>query len=83
MSEWISVKDKLPEDRKTVLVFTEGLTTLTGIRMASYDKTQPLSMFWHGVIMGHGRGVTHWQPLPDPPAARSAGETESPAKEKS
>jgi hypothetical protein len=66
--EWISVNERMPESRKMVLVFAKGMNTLTGIRMASYDKTEPASMYWHGIIMGHERGVTHWMPLPDPPA---------------
>ena len=67
MSEWISVKDRLPGNRRPVLVFTVGFSEQNGIRMAAYDKNQPASMFWHGFIMGKGRGVTHWQPLPAPP----------------
>jgi len=67
---WIPVSERLPEDRKPVLVFTVGLSKPDGIRMASFNKDQPLSMFWHGQIAGYGKGVTHWRPLPAPPDAK-------------
>lgn len=68
--EWISVKESLPPDRRVVLVFTVGLPERNGIRMSAYNKDQPLSMYWHGIIMGKGMGVTHWMPLPEPPTTQ-------------
>lgn len=58
--KWISVYDKLPEERKTVLVYTERKECHTG---AIRGK------FW--IIGGRfdfdiGK-ATHWMPIPKPP----------------
>ena len=59
VQEWISVKDKLPEDQEEVLVCT---CSKNGIR--NIDKGyMAIDRFIH-------RGcaeVTHWMPLPQPP----------------
>ena len=66
MSEWISVKDRLPESQADVLV------------VAFWHERWQTMMGWHSdmgkkwrVITPHGErepgGVTHWMPLPDPP----------------
>ena len=60
-SEWISVKDRLPEDYETVLVY-DG------------DFVQPSSFhgkygFWTTDCYEADSiyGATHWMPLPEPP----------------
>ena len=59
VQEWISVKDRLPEDQEEVLVCTRSKN---GIR--NIDKGyMAIDRFIH-------RGcaeVTHWMPLPQPP----------------
>nr|DAL53670.1 MAG TPA_asm: Protein of unknown function (DUF551) [Caudoviricetes sp.] len=66
VSEWISVKDRLPESQADVLV------------VAFWHERWQTMMGWHSdmgkkwrVITPHGErepgGVTHWMPLPDPP----------------
>ena len=66
MSEWISVKDRLPESQADVLV------------VAFWHERWQTMMGWHSdmgkkwrVITPHGErepgGVTHWMSLPDPP----------------
>lgn len=54
MSEWISVKDRLPEDGD-VLVF-DGISI--GILVFENE------VFWEDDYPTH---PTHWMPLPDPP----------------
>jgi len=63
-SSWISVKDRLPEDElELVLVFNpkNAFPRIAGIRVEA------------GVCPGMSidfatrHGVTHWQPLPEPP----------------
>lgn len=59
VQEWISVKDRLPEDQEEVLVCTRSKN---GIR--NIDKGyMAIDRFMH-----RGRAeVTHWMPLPHPP----------------
>lgn len=63
MSEWISVKDRLPEDNGKYLVCVDG------------DKINPPYVitwwFWNGKFEDFqyfpSRHVTHWMPIPEPP----------------
>ena len=59
MNEWISVRDRLPEDQVEVLVATRSKN---GVR--NIDKGYlAIDHFIH-----RGRAeVTHWMPLPEPP----------------
>lgn len=57
-NEWISVKDRLPEARKRVLVFVKKPANYTSI-----DTDRIVDDRW----VRWGRYVTHWMPLPKPP----------------
>ena len=67
---WISVKDRLPEDMGYVFVYCPGL--FDGLIMGYYAGYQ--YKCWN--MKGHGspelseklKSVTHWMPLPDKPA---------------
>lgn len=72
MSEWISVKERLPELEEGVLV-TDGEEVAiarrwfldrdpSGIHWSSY---QPCSS--PECDFGFNDGITHWMPLPPPP----------------
>lgn len=69
MSEWISVKDRLPEDDREVLAYYgfDNGDGYCGIRFPgvltylAFD-TQP-----HWQHESSGLRVTHWMPLPEPP----------------
>lgn len=69
MSEWISVKDRLPDSSEIVIV--EG-----GI--ARFVR-HPYEHWVTETSFSHGREiqweVTHWMPLPEPPEATSTGES--------
>jgi len=57
---WISVKDRLPEERETVLVFIQELAE---------DKeniAMDVSYVWSGKFHSLPP-ITHWMPLPEPP----------------
>ncbi len=76
MSEWISVKERLPEDdappgRKqiTVMVATEAGKVTIASRVFEPErgycgKTYPARWIWSRLLNNY---VTHWMPLPDPP----------------
>lgn len=62
--EWISVKDRLPENTGDVLIY--GRFTIDCPRRvyeAFYDKKR--DKFTRLYI--NSKDVTHWMPLPDPP----------------
>lgn len=60
MSEWISIKQKLPSEFKIVLVFDSKEGVCRSYR--NYD-----SSFCHDPLGGDLFHVTHWMPLPPPP----------------
>lgn len=72
MSEWISVKDRLPEDDERVIIcatiivgdpYATHSTVRRGIETTKFISGKDGHYFctlanWH---------VTHWMPLPEPP----------------
>ena len=60
MSEWISVEERLPEGRVTVLIYSR----VEGIQPASYLYKDSE---WIGADDDDLFVVTHWMPLPAPP----------------
>ncbi len=58
MSEWISVKDQLPEDEKQYLIFVKG-----NPRVARFNLGKKI--FKYGASMKIS--ATHWMPLPPNP----------------
>lgn len=73
MSNWISVKDRLPEQDGEVLVFSPKdkytcVAWLDGMYWNYYGYTDICGNI--GVRTEHINAVdtfTHWQPLPEPP----------------
>ena len=67
---WISVKDRLPEEDSTkFIIFTEGVDVYCG-RYYSRNSFNRESFFIVESQNGHifnDSNVTHWMPLPDPP----------------
>ena len=59
MSEWISVKDRLPEygDGNVLIAYKQG-----GIYIDSWDEEYEE---WDDA--GIDDDITHWMPLPEPP----------------
>lgn len=61
--EWISVKDRLPENDVPVLVYKDKYNdAYANMETAYFDCGR-----WMGVI---GEHVTHWMPLPTPPTEK-------------
>lgn len=79
MAEWISVKDKLPELGKEVLVYAIGkseyflgdsIITISyqyEFKWFSWSKDEVI--MWHSPLdyFNTNYEVTHWMPLPNPP----------------
>jgi hypothetical protein len=57
MSDWISVKEGLPEDGTRVLTYSEKFGVCIAVHHFRW-ATDPLVLSCH---------PTHWMPLPDPP----------------
>ena len=62
MSEWISVREQMPEEGVDVLVYGDlcygDCYNAKGIEV-DYVK--------HGTFVAFDEDVTHWMPLPEPP----------------
>lgn len=80
MSEWISVKDRLPNNSGDYLVWPDGKYHGHEVRFTVYEfkgdyDTIPCNSFYYaspddcsGSCNLHVIEPTHWMPLPDPPA---------------
>lgn len=83
MSEWISVKYRLPEHNTPVLIFAEGKheafigSTVIAITHIGNQKIWPDSPdYWTWVSPWQyfmtDYEITHWMPLPEPPSGESS-----------
>ena len=62
VQEWISVKDRLPEDSTTVNLYTRSRTVGTGFYV---KHTKSWVQYCSGGAICVD--VTHWNPMPQPP----------------
>ena len=76
-SEWISVKDRLPDKKCMCLVYAPHYFGQTHIcNDVAYSTFQPnYKQPWSIVRGGHGNAwrpweITHWMPLPEPPEVK-------------
>ena len=63
MSEWISVKDRLPDEHQDVLVYYYGNRSSFHFPLVRYMKE---SSYYDGCFECEEE-VTHWTILPEPP----------------
>lgn len=67
MSEWISVKDRLPLKGNPVIVFSRYWSANPFIARLRHGE-------WEGEsILSRPDSVTHWMPLPAPPDREEKG----------
>lgn len=70
MMGWISVKDRLPPDCESVMIWSKGMTPITA--WLAYDKGEVPRYYqindWDesDQILSL-KDITHWMPLPEPP----------------
>lgn len=70
MTDWISVKDRRPEDGKHVLVFSRPFRPSLDIGVVTYtDLGDGDGSWWDDNC--NNLDVSHWMPLPDPPKEQS------------
>lgn len=65
---WISVKDRLPEEGVEVLTFWEGLNCKYNLDYIVLFSEAPNGYVWACTLYDECNKVTHWMPLPPPPA---------------
>lgn len=64
ISPWISVKDRLPEDQRSVLTLNgHGKIKI----MCLWSKRGELWTWIYQERFVHYNDITHWMPLPEPP----------------
>lgn len=66
MSEWISVKDKLPESNRVIVCYLKDYVHegyYCKKKKAFYNEWNPYASIYESRI----EHVTHWQSLPEPP----------------
>jgi hypothetical protein len=72
MSEWISVKDKLPPQDVNVLVYDQvshlvGISSLTFEMGDAEHGDNKLYCVWEGYLGYKGDEPTHWMLIPEEP----------------
>ncbi len=77
VSGWIRVEDRMPEDRDDVIAYGKYYET---------DRPEVASAWFKGGLFirnedgDHLIDVTHWQPMPEPPAEVGKGQEKRHAK---
>lgn len=65
--EWISVKDRLPEEGTLVLTYgPNGIPTYKVDYKIDFPAENP-PYVWGNQLVDEYEIVTHWMPLPEPP----------------
>ena len=70
MTEWISVKERLPEEAESVLLYSKGFDPISGFLNYS-TSGNPINYNVNDWNESDGtvalEDVTHWMPLPEAP----------------
>ena len=63
--EWISVKDRLPDDETPILLKLEKEILKSNMHSGYYKEGKPFIVA--SVFAFDAPKITHWMPLPEPP----------------
>ena len=69
INQWISCKEKMPEEYKTVLVYEKDYGVMIGELEKKFFDTQYFIARKSGLIL-RTTEVKYWQPLPEPPETK-------------
>jgi Protein of unknown function (DUF551) len=68
MMEWISIKDKLPEDGQMIAACSDRLQIGCVCRYCAFEEEKlPCLKFALNCLAIGWKDMTHWMPLPKPP----------------
>jgi hypothetical protein len=71
VSDWVSVKERLPEHNQDVIAITKAGNLSVGQNIVTCTFCKPRNekhgLFYLPYTMGRNLIVTHWMPLPNPP----------------
>lgn len=69
MSEWISVKDRLPEDKQNCIIYHNLYEPYEncGVYKSEFKHWHNDDELGFDIIDELGHGVTHWMPMPEAP----------------
>ena len=70
VNQWISCKDKMPEDNTSVLFVYVSENGIKSVHYGYHQTIKGLGSSWakpSGGLQYCDDDVTHWQPIPEPP----------------
>ena len=65
---WIPVGERLPDQGQRTLLRCHGQTFVGTFRSVPFESGEGIHAFWDGDECDTYLSVTHWMPLPEPPA---------------
>ncbi len=71
MSEWISVDERLPDNYEWVLLFFSEAHSDPYVEIGLFNNGKISYPSSNGVTYEHTKLITHWMPLPEPPAGQN------------
>lgn len=77
MTEWISVKDRLPEEGIYVLTYDERNDEMRVDSIVFVPEDEKTPYIWYCRLYSDWDSVSHWMPLPKPPEEKRSPEVET------